>query len=611
MPALAPKPAAAAVARTHAWWLLPVAAALVAWCRVPWTGFAQDDFRWLLRASEHAPIGLGTPRVLSLGVWFRAGLAAFGANPVAFHVAQLAMHAATALLLYRVLGRRMSAGRAAVGAVLFLTSPALFDALHWTSAITDVMCGLGLAIAAWLVIEHGRDRGSEPLAWLAVVAHALAMLAKETAVGAAPALALIHGRCGDRTARARIAVTLAIAALVATRAAGAWQTGTGEPYALAPAAALLNLPGYVAAAALGGLAASSPSDLLWARQIGVIAAGAALLLLWIGALIVRRSPGAWPGFIWFIGVLAPVLFLERQFHFFYLYAALPGLVLSVSLLAAGAARAEQRWVAVALAVFQIAAIEARSTARLPSAPLPTDFVLRRALIAGNALADLAPHRDALRARVVMLGQQPVEEASQGRSTADTTAYRRDPWWDENVKAALADGEALRLMQSSVREVAFERWLEPADSSATILAYRIDGHLAVSDYRAFVGAPSAASATTAERLARAGELIRRRLFREAEAELRRARAGAPDDADVLLNLGAVEAALGDSTRALETLSHALRVVPDDLDVGFNLGLLQWRMGRRDEARRSWSRLLREAPDSDLGRAARDLIAGRSR
>lgn len=596
------------------WALLLVVLAAIAWLRVPFTGFAQDDFRWLLRAAEDAPITFATPRPLSAGFYFRAALAVFGHNAVAFHFFQLGLHLATGLLFYRVLALRVPAPRAAAAAGLFLTSPALFGALHWVSAITDLLCGFWLAVAVWLVIEHGRDRGRPLHAWLSVVAFALALASKEIAVGAAPALALLQSRCPDRGARARALVTLLLAAATAFAMLNVWERGAGDPYALGAGAPLLNLPGYVAAATIGGAAFASASDVTWMRQTWVIAAGALLLAVWLLVLLRWNSPGAWPGFIWFTGVLVPVLFLERQVHFFYMYAALPGMVMSLALLA-GKGRPVPRWVAgaaAALLVLQVLAIEARSTSQLKHAPLPTDFVLRRAAIATNALDDLLPYRESVRERVVMLGQQPVEAAWQGTRTTDSTAYVRDPWWDQNVRAALADGDAIRLLLPRVREVVFAPWLEPGDSNSTIAAYQIDGRLRVADYRSFVGLPSAApDATAAERLERAASLIQRRLFREALDELLAAEALAPRDLDVLVNLGAVQVMLGDSSAALVTLRRAVALAPEELDAVYNLGLLEWRLGRRDDARRTWSVLLARAPGSDLARAVRDLMAGRAR
>ena len=595
------------------WTLLLALVGVLAWVRIFTTWFAQDDFRWLLRATGGAPLELTAPRLLSMSLYFRAFHALFGAQPAAYHAFSLVLHIGTGLLFYRVLASRLAPGVAAGAAAVFLTSPALFDALHWISGVADLLCVAFLALSIWLLVA---GTPSPARAWLAVAAYALALASKEIAVGAAPVMAVLHARGSGRPGAVRAVVCLALAALFALPASGAWQTGAGEPYALAPAAALLNLPAFASAATVGGAAYAEPSDLTWARLPWVRIAGWGILAAWVLALVSRRSPAAWLGFLWFVGLIAPVAMLERQVYLYYVCCALPGLVASVAFLVGDRPGGVPRWTSLALAaliVAQAAAIEARSGARLANAPLPSDFVLRRAVIARNAIGDLGAARERLGTRVVLLGQQPVDAAWQGTSTTEATDYTRDPWWDENVRGALADGDAVRLMLPRVRDVHFKPWLEPEDTSSTIAAFRIDGHLEVADYGTFVGAAHRASsgATLAERLARAGDLIRRRLFHEALRELVAARAEAPDHPDVLINLGALQVHLGDSTAALVSLTRATEVAPGDVDSRYNLGLLLWRLGRREQARAAWAPLLRDAPESDLAQAVRDLLAGRAR
>ena len=597
------------------WPLLLALVGALAWLRIFTTWFAQDDFRWLLRATGGTPVELTAPRVLSMSLYFRAFHALFGTQPWAYHAFSLALHIGTGLLLYRVLAGRLAPGVAAGAAAVFLTSPALFDALHWISGVADLMCVAFLALSVWLLTNGAR---SPARAWLAVAAYALALASKEIAVGAAPVMAVLHARGGGRPGAARAVACVALAALFALPASGAWQTGAGEPYALEPAAALLNLPAFTAAATLGGTAYAEPSDLAWARLPWVRIVGWGILAVWLLALVRRRSPAAWLGFLWFVGLIAPVVMLERQLYLYYVCCALPGLVASAAFLVGDrpygrlAVPRGSRWVLAALVVTQLAAIDARSGARLKRAPLPSDFVLRRAAIARNAIGDLGAARARVGPRVVLLGQQPVDAAWQGTSTTAATDYTRDPWWDENVRGALADGDAVRLMLPGVREVRFKPWLEPEDTSSTIAAFGIDGHLEVSDYGTFVGtAHRSSSATFAERLERAADLIRRRLFREALRELLAAREEVPDHPDVLINLGALQAHLGDSTAALASLTRANEVAPGDVDARYNLGLLLWRLGRRDEAQATWAPLLTGAPESALAKAVRDLLAGRAR
>lgn len=594
--------------------MLPVLLGVLAWLGIFATGFAQDDFHWLLRATEGGPPAWTAPRVLSMSLYFRAAHALFGLNAWAYHAVSLLLHLATGVLLYRVLARRLSAAIAAVAAAWVLASPALFDALHWVSGIADLLCAAWLALTVWLLTG---DDDAHLRRWLSLATYALALASKEIAVGALPVLMVLHVHRPGRTPGVRAALGALLCAVLAVAcalaASGAWQTTAGGAYAWKPAALLVNLPAFATTALASGLAFSQPSDLDWARRTWVVASGALVLAAWLLALIVRRSRAAWLSALWFLGLLAPVALLEHQFQFYYLCCALPGFAASLAFLAAGLSPAALRrlgGLAAALVVAQLLAIEARTGARLERAPLPADFVLRRARIAGNALGDLEPARSILTSRLVMLGQQPVDAAWQGRSTTQATDYTRDPWRDENVRAALAEGEAIRLYFPAVREVAFKPWLDTEDTASIIAGFRIDGHLTVADYRTFVGVPRA-EATVAERLERARDLIRRRLFREARAELIAARSHAPLNVDVMINLGALEIHLGDSTSALSTLARAIQVSPDNMDARYNLGLLQWRLGRRAEAEATWSPLLAEAPESDLARAIRDLLAGRAR
>jgi len=597
------------------WIVLLVLIGALAWLRIFTTWFAQDDFLWLTRASEGGPIAWSAPRVLSMTLYFRVWLALFGLAPWAYHALSLLLHLGSALLLYRVLARSVPGAVALAAAALVLTAPALFDALHWVSCVAELLCAALLALTVWLVVA-GDGRGAR---WLAVATYALALASKEIAVGALPVLMVLHARRGRGlapVARYAPALLCAVLAIACARvAAGTWQTTSGGAYAWKPAAILHNLPAFATAALMGGAAYAQPSDLDWARLPWVEAAGWGILAVWLVALIVRRSAGAWLGAAWFLGLIAPVVMLEHQFQLYYVCCALPGFALSLAFLASGLAPETRRrigWAAVALVVAQMMAIEARSGARLKLAPLPADFVLRRSLIARNAIGDLRRSPAPVGSRLVMLGQQPVDAAWQGRSTTEATDYTRDPWWDENVRGALSDGDAMRLMVPGVREAVFKSWLEAEDTASTIAGYRIDGHLSVADYRTFVGLGEVpASATLAQRMARAGDLIRRRLFREALGELLIARTLAPDNPDILINVGALEVHLGDSTAALATLGHALEVAPADMDARYNLGLLQWRLGRREEARATWAPLLAEAPQSDLAKGVIELMAGHAR
>ena len=376
----------------------------------------------------------------------------------------------------------------------------------------------------------------------------------------------------------------------------------------------MNLPGYLSAAVAAGLAAHATSDLRWARTTLALAAGWSALLAWIVWVARRGSLAAAFGLAWFLALLAPLLLLERQFYFFYLYCALPGLLASLALRLHSTGRIASKVapVLVALVLAQAVAVEVRARSRLRYAPLPSDFVLRRALAARNALTDLEAHAGALKPRLVLVGQQPLETSAGGTTTTRETAYTLDPFWDDNVRAALGEGDAIRLRCPSVEQVKFFRWVDPADSASAIAPYQIDGHLQVMDYATYAGGQNLGpGAGLEERMARAAYLIERRLFPEARSELEAAYRLAPNHPDVMLNLGTVNFRLGDTTAAIRALARTIELAPHDAEALFDLGLVYWLTGRTDAARELWGRLEDEAPRSDLARRARDIMSGGAR
>ena len=579
--------------------------AIAAWARIFSVWFAQDDFRWLQRAAS--PLA-AAPRVLSMSLYFRAMRSMFGLHPAPYHAAQLVLHLAAGWLLWSILSRRVPAWTAALAAAWFLTAPALFDSLHWISDVADSLAAALLLLAAWLLAQEEPRAGR---GWLALLVYALALASKEIAVGAAPVLAVLQWRQAGGGRVVRVLLVLALALAAAIPAAGAWQTGAGEPYAMHPLAALSNLPAFLTGAVLGFSAWSQFSDLTWSRTSVVQIAGWVLLAAWLTALLRRRSALAWLGWVWFWALLAPVAMLEKHFYLYYLDCALPGLALSLAALAPEAQTA-RRWIVglgCVLLALSLAAIQARHAARLASVPLPTDFVLRRSLIARNAADDLRRDESRLLPRVVLLGQQPVS-ASAGGTRAPQPGYRPDPWLDENVRAALSEGEAVSLLFPQVKEAAFQSWLLPGDTSSAVAAYQPDGHLEVLSYATFLGVTDMdVPVTREEHERRAQAFLSKRLFVEARQELEAALTLAPSDPTLLLNLGVLEASMGDSLSGLATLRRAVAAAPSDVEALYDLGVLEWRLGRRTEARATFARLEEVAPESDLARAVRDLSSGR--
>ncbi len=605
-------PDAAPRGRPWAWVL--AALTLITWQRAFTTYFAQDDFRWLLKAAGDDPAPLWAPRFLSMHLFFRTVAGLTGPDAVIFHALGIAFFLATGLIFYWVLARYVRPGPAAATAALWLSSPAVFAALHWSSAVSDLMCALFLAGCVLLLVQ---DRpGGERLRWAAPLLFGLALASKEIAVGAVPVLTILDWKRGNRAGRFRAALYVGLAAVAAAIALGPTSVATGQAYGVAPLAVLRNLPAYLAVSVFAGAAAHSGSDIGWARQVWVQVAGWVLLAAWLVLLIRRRSDGAWLGALWFLGLLGPVLPLERQFYFYYVLCALPGLYASAILLAVGGGRASHmRALAVGctlLVTAQVAAVQVRHGARLPNAALPRDFVLRRAQVARNALKDLDASDVRIGPRVVLLGEQPVETSAGTTVTTALTAYDIDPYWDDNVWVALAEGDALRWRVPRIQEAEFQRWLGPKYRDWTVLTFDVDGHLRVHDYASYSGVSRTDTARTlAARLARADRFMVHRVFPAALEELEVAARMAPENANLQLNVGTLQAMMGDTTAAVRAIASVVERFPHHPAARYNLGLLYWRTGRRAEAQRAWEPLFAESPETDLARAIRELMDGRRR
>lgn len=594
-------------------WLLAIVAVFT-WRSTIATYFAQDDFRWLLLASGDDPAPAWTPRFLSMHLFFRAMLRGVGPTAWAFHAVGLALFLLAGLCFYFFLARRVSPGFAVLPAALWLTSPALFVALHWSSAASDLLCALFLSVAVLLLAEdRTRIRRFHVLAPLLF---ACALASKEVAVGAAPALVLLDWDRNGAEGRTRGLVYVALAALSAALAMSPASVAWGQAYTMSTPAALQNLPAYVAVGVFAGAALQSVSDFGWSRFAGVQLAGWLLLATWLVLLIRTRSKGAWLGALWFFGLLAPVLTLQRQFYFYYLLCALPGLLVSAVLLAAQVRHPAWRRALVIggalLVIVQIGVVHLRSRALLPNAPLPRDFVLRRAHIARHAIEDLERQRAQVGSQVVLIGQQPLGTSVDGEFTAAPTAYDVDPYWDDNVWAALAEGDALRWGLPQIREVRFRRWLAPGFRGWTIAAFEWDGRLRIQDHATYSGVPpDDTSSSLKARLSRADRFMLRKMFPDALQELEEASRVAPENADLLLNVGTLHAMMGDTASAVREIATVVERFPRHAGARYNLGLLYWRTGRPGDARRIWEPLLTEQPGSDLARAARALSLGEIR
>jgi len=219
----------------------------------------------------------------------------WGRNPVGYHLTNVLLHAAVALLLFRTL-RDLGAGSGAAlaGAGAHALNPAVTESVDWISGRTDVLAALLVLLAAR---AHFRGRSVA----LVAVYYGLAVFAKETALVFPAALLGLDAAFGPRTplvrrlaAIAPLAIVPAVYLVLRLAILGIELPGSDAPSE--PLAALLGairLVGHYAAKALFpvGLNAEWEPDLSGAFGLSdaLVAAAAAGL---VAALSSRRRLAA-------------------------------------------------------------------------------------------------------------------------------------------------------------------------------------------------------------------------------------------------------------------------------------------------------------------------------
>ena len=451
-------------------------------------GFSQDDFSGLARATGHAgrlPFGW---RWLSHQLFWDAVAGPLGRSATAAHAVVLAFHAATAALLAWLLARRLPAPAALLGAAFVASHPASFTALYWAAANGDVLA----AFFALASLGLGLGRRAR---WLALPCYSLALLAKESALplpAAWLAIALFWPRPAGEPGPAppkpwRDPVWLACSLFGVAFAAYAWLVarGTavgGEVYGTSLAAVggnVLTYDGWVANRWLGTV--QSVMDHVDPRVFGW---GVALNVAWLaGALVpaLRRAGWIAAGVAWTV-LLAPVLPLTTHTYHYYMVIALPAAGLMLAAIGAVALPQGPRaaaWAAAGILAALIAWDGHALVQKIEHAPFQeegsrSDPTLDGALIASHALGDLAAAALPPHTRLVLWS--PQSQAIQAREGGSP---EKEGYYESNVRAALLDGLALRVMLPAIDSVRFARTFDAAatsDQGTWWAVYRFDGHL---------------------------------------------------------------------------------------------------------------------------------------
>ncbi len=506
----------------------------------------------------------------------------WGANPLGYHLVNLALQAASALLVWRLLAR-LGIRAAFLGGLLFVVHPLAVESVAWISEFKNTVSLPPLLLAAIAYIDS--DRGGGRGALLRSLLWFIAALACKTSVVMFPFVILLYawwrrGRIGVRdVGRAAPFFAAALALGAATfwfqghRAIGL--AGTPEGLVARLAQAGWSLAAYARLCVWPtGLEPLYPGARVSATAwVPWLATAALLFLFWL-----RR--GGWGrhallGSGWFLLNLAPVLGLvpmayyrvsPRADHFAYLpLVGVVGLAAAAfgAFAQAWALRFGPRWIGrvapagVAVAILAALALSARAYAGA--------FVDEKALwslaVERNPGAWLG--RNNL-GKVLAQEGRPAEAAAQFR---EAIALRPDsPEAHANLGNAL---EALGRAEEARQEYAAALAIEPG--------------LAGAHYNLGLS------------------LLKARQLEEAAGEFRAALAADPGHAAAHNTLGLALTGLGRLPEAMEEYRRALQLDPALPEAHLNLGNAFFRLGRLPDAVTEYRAALRISPEYSAAHA----------
>jgi protein O-mannosyl-transferase len=486
---------------------------------------------------------------------------AWGDMPAPYHLANIALHATAACLLFRVLGRLAVPG-AFLGAAVFALHPVNVETVAWVSEQKNTLSAAFYfsAALAYLRFDGGRRRG-----WFAAatVLFVLALLSKSVTATLPAALLVViwwkRGRLSLKGDVAPLSLWLLLGASMGCVTAWFERThvgASGAPFDLGIAGRIL-----VAGRALWFYLAKIfwPTNLTFiyprwhidpasaVQYLAPVSAAALLVCLWS---IRRRTRAPLAAALLFAGTLFPALGFVNLFPFLYSYVADHFQYLAMATIAVAAS-------AGASVVVRLWGPGAAAPGRLASVALL------------GALATLTWRQCAM--------------YSNSESIWRATLLRNpDCWMAYNNLAVdlLGEGkvdEAVVAVEAGLR-------LEPENAAAHATlgeAYSRQGRAdqAASEFnKALVLEPfnAAAHINLADVLLEAGHID------EAEAHFRAALEIVPYSGKAKSGLGEVYMRQGNSDKAIDELGKALDDDPSDVAAHSNLGTALMMKGRTEEA-----------------------------
>jgi tetratricopeptide (TPR) repeat protein len=528
----------------------------------------------------------------------------FGARPVAYHVDNVILHLAGAMVLWRILVRLKIRG-AIVAAMLFAVHPVQVESVAWATERKNVLSGLlyFLALAAYLrsgpgrrgMDDETRDRGCWGWYFASLILLGAALLAKSvTASLPAVILLLMWWKRGRVTWRDILPLLPMFVVAAAMGCHTSWlernHVGAVGPLFEFSWADRLGIAGRAVWFYLGKLIVPLRLAFIYPRWhieisqrpwLVAFPICAVVAIVALTVLIRRTGRGPLTGMLFFVGTLTPALGFFNVYpmrfsfvadHFQYL-AMIGPLVLLVAVLA----KVLPREVAVMTASIAVGGcillsnLQCRiyhdrlslwqdTVAKSPDSPAAHDN-LGQALLAAGKLDEA----EAQFSRAIELNpQSPLSYMSMGY----LCEIRGD--WQRAVRCYTA---ALVRTPPSSEPVLHRERAEPY--------YRLG-----TAYAALAKQVGASGNAAAARVGR----------RYAIAALRNALAILPDYELARVNLGQTLAENGQNDAAIEQFTRALTIKPDSVFAHEDLGNVYLTQGKLDEALAQYAAVLRTEPDN---------------
>jgi len=531
----------------------------------------------------------------------------FGLNPGEQHAVNVFLHLGSSILLFLVLERMTSQrGRSAVVAGIFALHPLHVESVAWIAERKDVLSTFFEMLTLWLYVRYTEDSKPTRYAWM-VVAFALSLLSKPMAVTLPFVLVLLD--VWPLRRRRPLLEKVPLLAMSAAASLVTWlaQRNTGAMTTLSR----LSFPDRLANALEGYLRYIEKA--LWPAGLAVLypIQKPSPLMVFVSALIltgmtvaavlmVRRRPYLLIGWLWFLGMLVPVIGLVQvgfqSIADRYTYVPLVGLsialVWTVSETAGRVPRLRQLLpAAAALALIALGVETYRQTQYWKDSI--TLFEHTVAVTRGNYII----HNN--------LG---IDLQAAGRLEEATEQFRLAVAAAPDYKDALNSlGAILAYRGNKMEAIALHRRAVAADPNYA------SAHLNLGHELMETGQTQEAFVELAEGLrlepnsgrghAYMGALLMSAgKWEDARQHLQDSLRFTPANAEAQSNLCYVLQELGHPGQAIDACNAALKIRPNLVSAQFNLGNALAAAGDTDAATAVFSRMLSANPNNALARAA---------